>query len=181
MPEERARKILYPQPDTDRLTALREAVLAAPDLGQVYNHYRGENLPDKEFFMNALRDTFKIPVDKIAELLDVFDESMRSAALVDDSGERPRLIDLGRDEAKPHSTPGIKKLSVAAGTTCFVMQPFGSHLGCYYDLIFRPASGRSGGALATAPGILAKLQQERIPGGMPWSPSQGFAQFTALQ
>lgn len=145
VPEDRARKVLFPQSDTDRLTGLREAVLAAPDLAEVYSHYRGENLPDTEFFTNALRDTFNIPADKIAEFMDVFYDSMRSAQLIDESGERPRLIDVGRDDGvKSHTLPGAKKISVAAGTVCFVMQPFAGYLGGYYELIFRPAIEQAG-------------------------------------
>jgi hypothetical protein len=144
VPEDRARKVLYPQSETDRLAGLREAVLAAPDLAEVYSHYRGENLPDREFFTNALRDTFKVPSDKVAEFIDVFYESMRSAELIDETGERPRLIDIGRDEAIRPLAPAAKRVSVAAGTTCFVMQPFGGHLGSYYELIFKPAIERAG-------------------------------------
>jgi hypothetical protein len=126
IPEDRARKVLFPQSETDRLTALREAVLGAPDMAEVYSHYRGENLPDTEFFTNALRDTFKVPAEKIPEFLDVFFESMRSAQLLDESGERPRLIDVGRsDTVKPVAVPGPTKANVASNATCFVMQPFG--------------------------------------------------------
>ncbi len=32
---------------------LREAVLKAPEISTVYSHYRGENLPDMQFFDNA--------------------------------------------------------------------------------------------------------------------------------
>lgn len=147
VPEDRARRILYPQTETDRLTGLREAVLEAPDIAQVYSHYRGENLPDDEFFTNALRDTFKVPADKISEFLEIFYESMESAALIDRSGERPRLIDVGREEHVPGG--GVvggspKKVSVADGTSCFVMQPFEGHLGTYYETIFKPAIKQAG-------------------------------------
>lgn len=119
VPEDRARKVLYPQSETDRVSALREAVLAAPDLAEVYSHYRGENLPDVEFFTNALRDNFKIPTDKIPEFLEVFYESVRSAQLLDESGERPRLIDIGRDDSvKPVAVPGPNRASVSADATC---------------------------------------------------------------
>ena len=145
VPEERARRILYPQSDTDRLNGLREAVLSAPDLAEVYSHYRGENLPDKEFFTNALRDTFKIPSDKIAEFMDVFYESMNSAQLIDKSGERQRLLDVGRGDAvRPVEVPGPKKASVATGATCFIMQPFGGYLGTYYETVFKPAIEKAG-------------------------------------
>lgn len=147
VPEDRARRILYPQAETDRLTNLREAVLEAPDIAQVYSHYRGENLPDDEFFTNALRDTFRIPPDKISEFLEIFYESMDSAGLIDRSGERARLIDVGRDEHVPGGGVVVaspKKVAVADGTTCFVMQPFGGHLGTYYESIFKPAIKQAG-------------------------------------
>ena len=95
----RARKALAPQSATDRVNALREAVMGAPDISEVYSHYRGENLPDDQFFKNALTDRFHIPADKVDEFLEIFLESMRSAELIDESGSRPRLIDVGRDES----------------------------------------------------------------------------------
>lgn len=146
VPLDRARRALAPQTETDRLTALREAVLAAPTLAEVYSHYRGENLPDDQFFRNALVDRFGIPADKVAEFLDVFYESTRSAQLLDETGERKRLLDIGRDgdgtsAAIPATVPSVP---VAAGTTCFVMQPFGAPLGEYYDLVFKPAIAKAG-------------------------------------
>lgn len=145
VPEERARRILYPQTETDRLEGIRQAVLEAPDIAQVYSHYRGENLPDTEFFTNALRDTFKIPADKIAEFLDIFWESVQAAELVDRTGERERLVDVGRDDHVPGGAAASpKKPSIADGSTCFVMQPFGGHLGTYYETIFKPAIEQAG-------------------------------------
>ena len=49
-----AKRILRPQNPTDELDGLREAVLNAPTLTDVYTHYRGENVPDEQFFRNAL-------------------------------------------------------------------------------------------------------------------------------
>lgn len=86
VPEERARKAIAPQSETDRINALREGVLSAPDLSRVYDHYRGGNLPDESFFQNALTDRFGIPSDQVEEFLEVFLESMRSAELIDESG-----------------------------------------------------------------------------------------------
>ncbi len=111
----------------------------------MYSHYRGEYLPDPEFFTNALRDTFKIPADKIPEFVEIFYESMRAADLLDENGQRPRLIDIGRDnDLKPAVVPGPKRSEGAAGTTCFVMQPFGGHLGTYYESLFKPAIEKAG-------------------------------------
>lgn len=147
VPEERARRILYPQTETDRLDGIRQAVLEAPDIAQVYSHYRGENLPDSEFFKNALRDTFSVPADKIPEFLEIFYESVEAAELIDRTGERERLIDLGRDDRLPSGgmvTPKLKKTAVPAEASCFVMQPFSGHLGTYYEAIFRPAIEKAG-------------------------------------
>jgi len=144
--EDRARRAIAPQSGTDRISALQEAVLAAPDMSAVYSHYRGESLPDDEFFRNALVDKFAIPADKVAEFLDVFNESVRAAGLIDETGERPRLIDVGRDDVHKPTGGGLSspKITMAKGTTCFVMQPFGGHLGSYYETIFRPAIEQAG-------------------------------------
>lgn len=145
VPQERARKAIAPQSETDRLVALREAVLEAPDLAEVYAHYRGENLPDDQFFRNALADRFNIPADKVAEFLDIFYESMRSAELIDDSGDRKKLIDVGREDGVASARAvTVPRVHVAEGTTCFVMQPFGGPLGTYYELIFKPAIRQAG-------------------------------------
>src|SRR5690348_11619874 len=47
---DRAKKAIRPQTPSDAIDALREAVLEAPVMGDVYKHYRGENLPDSPFF-----------------------------------------------------------------------------------------------------------------------------------
>ena len=58
---ELARKVLRPQQPDDEIYGLRQAVLPAPQFSDVYNHYRGENLPDRAFFENALTDKFGVP------------------------------------------------------------------------------------------------------------------------
>ena len=144
---QRARQAIAPQSESDRVNALREAVLAAPDISAVYNFYRGENLPDAQFLINALADRFRIPADKVSEFLEVFYESIRSAELLDESGERPRLIDIGRDEAHkpaPGKPAGVAVSVPATGNTCFVMQPFAGPLGSYYELVFKPAIEQAG-------------------------------------
>jgi hypothetical protein len=146
---DRAKQALRPQTDTDEINALQQAVLEAPDFKDVYNHYRGESLPDDTFFVNALTDTFKVPADKIPDFVDVFMESLRSASLIDESEVRPRLIDVGREGAAPVLGVGRKKDSGASQTvtsdsTCFVMQPFAHPYGGYYETIFKRAIEQAG-------------------------------------
>ncbi|MBY6414294.1 hypothetical protein HQ346_21590 [Rhodococcus sp. BP-252] len=147
--EERARRAIAPQSEGDRVASFREAVLAAPEIADVYNFYRGENLPDANFLVNALTDKFGIPNDKTAEFLSIFNDSLEQAELIDDAGDRPRLRDIGRDERHQSATaqmPGKNRgFSQNAGTgTCFVMQPFQAPLGGYYESIFLPAIEQTG-------------------------------------
>jgi hypothetical protein len=146
---DRAKRALRPQSSTDEISALQEAVLEAPDFKEVYNHYRGESLPDDQFFTNALVDNFKIPADKISDFRNVFRESLRSANLIDESGERPRLLDVGREGAPPapgviHEKDSGRARAVTSDSTCFVMQPFTQPYGGYYETIFRPAIEQTG-------------------------------------
>jgi hypothetical protein len=62
---DRARQAIRLQKPGDDIEALRQAVLAAPDISEVYSHYRGEYLPDGTFFKHAIVDKFKILADKV--------------------------------------------------------------------------------------------------------------------
>jgi hypothetical protein len=148
---DRAKRALRPQNETDELSAIREAVLDAPEISDVYNFYRGEYLPDDEFFSNALTERFKIPNDKLADFREVFTGSLKAAQLVDETGDRPKLIDIGREDAV--RTPAIqakatgRKIShstSALDSSCFVMQPFSSPYDGYYETLFRPAIQQAG-------------------------------------
>lgn len=147
---DRAKRILRPQTDNDEVAALREAVLQAPDISDVYNHYRGESLPDEKFFQNALTDRFKIPADKVVEFRVVFLDSLRKAKLIDESGDRPRLTDVGREGGARASSPANRSPgrsstpATLTNKTCFVMQPFAPPYGGYYETMFEPAIEKSG-------------------------------------
>src|SRR5688572_15314164 len=57
-PTELAKSIIRPQKDGDERRGYRTAVLGAPQISDVYKHYRGENLPDDKFFKNTVVDTY---------------------------------------------------------------------------------------------------------------------------
>ena len=143
-----ARKILRPQKPDDQTEGMREAALAAPDIGEVYQHYRGENLPDPQFFRNALTDKFGVPEDKVGEFEGNFLETMRAAQLLDEHGGKRRLLDISQEGGVPASTDRIRKLgkqvSVKSTDTCFVMMPFKAPIGNYYSLIYEPAIQKAG-------------------------------------
>lgn len=149
-PTELAKKIIRPQSHDDELIGLREAVINAPTIGDVYKHYRGENLPDNKFFENTLSDTFDIPNEQIDEFIGVFKDSLNTAKLLEKSGEKLRVIDVSSNPTNisGNISPDIKKLgkgiNISANDTCFVMMPFSEPLGSYYNQIFEPAIAKAG-------------------------------------
>lgn len=149
-PTELAKRILKPQASDDEIKGLREAILKAPVISEVYKHYRGENLPDRKFFENALIETFKIPVEKLSEFIEIFTDSLTKAKLLENVGEKQRILDISSERNSPlvDTTSDFKKLSKAASVssddTCFVMMPFAPPLGDYFAKIFEPAIEKAG-------------------------------------
>lgn len=88
---DRAQRAIRPQKAGDEIEAFREAVLAAPEISDVYTHYRGEYLPDDKFFENALVDKFSIPLEKVPEFKEIFLASLQSAACRKERRQIPHL------------------------------------------------------------------------------------------
>ena len=146
---ELARKLLRPQQPDDEINGLRQAVLRAPQFSDVYNHYRGENLPDRTSFENALTDKFGVPKEKLSEFIDIFLASLEAARLIEKLNGRSRLIDISKDATTADEDAArIQKLSrevhIEATDTCFVMMPFASPIGDYYSKIYEPATRKAG-------------------------------------
>ncbi|ADV84894.1 hypothetical protein [Terriglobus saanensis] len=146
---ELAKKILRPQGSGDELEGIRSAFLNAPTVSDVYKHYRGENIPDDQFFRNALVDTFKIPDDKVDEFKSVLLEDLSEAQLVEDVGDKRRILDIAREgETSPQSDETLRRISkgvkIEHGDSCFVMMPFAEPLGGYYKSIYEPAITKAG-------------------------------------
>jgi hypothetical protein len=149
IPTERAKRILKPQNDEDELNGIRESILKAPVISEVYAHYRGENLPDTKYFQNALTETFKIPKDKIDEFNEIFMECLKSAKLIEQINEKWRVTDISDEKGTQFDVSSqLKKLEkevkINATDSCFVMMPFALPLGEYYIKIFEPAIIKSG-------------------------------------
>lgn len=149
-PSELAKRILRPQSSEDELRGLREAILNAPVISEVYKHYRGENLPDRKFFENTLTETFKIPSEKLTEFIEIFTDSLIKAKLIENVGEKQRIIDISSERNSPtvDTSTEFKKLSKAASIsstdTCFVMMPFAAPLGEYFNKVYEPAINKAG-------------------------------------
>lgn len=144
-----AKRILRPQKEDDKISGLREAVLNAPLLSDIYKHYRGENLPDEQFLDNALIDKFKIEKDKLTEFKEIFLESLKSAMLIEQRDGKVRVVDITTDSGvSPKESETLKKLGkdikIDENDVCFVMMPFSDPLGKYYKLIYEPAIKKAG-------------------------------------
>jgi hypothetical protein len=144
-----AKKIIRPQSPSDELEGYREAIFKAPEIAEIYKHYRGENLPDDQFLKNTVVETYKIPADSFLDFKQVFIESLETAQLLTKYGDKIRVVDVSADDT-PSSAPSerIKKLgkaaNVSANDSCFVMQPFVPPLGDYYEKIYKPAIEKAG-------------------------------------
>jgi hypothetical protein len=146
---ELAKRILRPQNANDELKGLREAALKAPTISDVYNHYRGENLPDPSFFRNALMDTFKLPAEKVDEFSAIFFQTMKKAGLTEDMNGKVRVLDVSEPSASDiQDSPLLKKLEkevkVEVGDSCFVVMPFAKPIGDHYRLIYETAIRKAG-------------------------------------
>ncbi len=144
-----AKRVLRPQSPNDELDGLRQAVLNAPTVSDVYKHYRGENVPDDEFFKNALVDTFGLAADKVDEFKAVFAEDLTDAQLVEDVDGKKRILDVARNaEIGATADDTLKKISkgvkIEHGDSCFVMMPFAEPIGGYYKTVYEPAISKSG-------------------------------------
>jgi hypothetical protein len=144
-----ARQILRPQDPGQELHALRLAVSKAPQIGDVYNHYRGENLPDAKFLANTLTETFHIPPEKVDDFLKVFMATLANSQLLEDRDGKQRVVDFSSGEgADKSSSERIKKLGkdvqIGSDDKCFVVMPFSQPQGTYYELIYEPAIKKVG-------------------------------------
>jgi hypothetical protein len=148
-PTELARQILRPTTPEDEVKGYRQAILNAPEISDVYKHYRGENIPDDTFFKNTLAETFKIPDADFRDFKQIFVESLDKAKLLEKRGDNIRVLDIATEgEPRDEKSERIKKLgasvAVKAGDSCFVMQPFAAPHGDYYEKIFKPAIDKTG-------------------------------------
>jgi len=134
---------------------MREAVLKAPVISDVYKHYRGENLPDDLTFLgNTARDTFNVPPDRVEDFVNTFIDTLTEAELIEDVGGKKRVLDITHIPSEVEGAPlvatdeHLKKVSrgvaVDSSETCFVMMPFAEPLGGYYTTIYQPAIKKAG-------------------------------------
>jgi hypothetical protein len=145
-PTDRVRRIVRPQAKGDRVSTLRDCVLIAPVISDMYKRYRGEHLPDLEFLENTAVDTFGVARERVAEFLQIFLQTLQDAELLEElEGGKTRVLDVtqtsetGREAVEGELKKLSKAVTIQATDTCFVMMPFAEPLGGYYASIYQPA------------------------------------------
>ncbi|MBN8962620.1 MAG: hypothetical protein J0H71_15915 [Rhizobiales bacterium] len=145
---DRARQAIRPQKLGDEIDAFRQAILDAPDISEVYKHYRGENLPDGTFFENALVDKFGIPAAEVPKFTDIFLSSLKTAHLLEPQGDKQRVLDITDSSERTAANPSLKKAArdakIDSNETCFVVMPFAEPIGGYFSKIYEPAIRKAG-------------------------------------
>lgn len=143
------KQILRPQNSDDEINGLRHAVLNAPDISSVYEHYRGENLPEEQFFSNTLVETFKIPLENISDFKTIFHDTLLFAKLLVEHDGKYRIIDSTSTQSPTRTSEDRlkdigKNVKLSPEDSCFVMMPFSEPLGQYYTQIYKPAIEKTG-------------------------------------
>jgi len=144
-----AKSILKPHKPEEELKGRRSAIMEEKTISKIYQHYRGENLPDSEFLKNALNDKFGIPKEKLGDFIAILKASLNQAKLIETIGESERIIDISSTkDSGIEVSQDIKKLSrgvkLKKGDSCFVMMPFADPIGRYYSEIYEPAITKAG-------------------------------------
>lgn len=151
-PTDLARRIIRPQKSNDEIDGMREAVLKAPVISDVYKHYRGEYLPDRSFLINTVTETFHLPADKAEEFAKVLFATLADAKLLEEVNDKTRVLDVTHAAdagaavaaADEHLKKVSKGVSIDGTDTCFVMMPFSPPLGGYFDTVYEPAIKKAG-------------------------------------
>jgi len=145
-----AKKIIKPHTETDHKDGLQKAFLNSPGFSDVYSHYRGENIPDMQYFDNALTSKFDLKSDKLDEFKNILFDNLLFCGLLVESDGKKRILNITEynEEQQEIVEKNIKKLEkeakIAKSDSCFVMMPFSAPHGTYYEKIYKPAVEKAG-------------------------------------
>ena len=124
---------------------MRDAVLQAPVVGDFYERFRGENLPDRQFLVNGAVESFEVPKERVEDFIEIFIQTLKDAELLEDvgsgkNGYRRHPSHRTRQRRWRAANKKLSKgLTVQATDTCFVMMLFAEPLGGYYASMYQPA------------------------------------------
>jgi len=145
-----AKKILKPQKENDKKEGLQKAFFNAHGFNDVYSNYRGENIPDEEFFNNALTGKFELKAEKLEEFKNIFFDNLQYCGLISVIDGKRRILDItdSYGDQQEIVDKNFKKLEkevkINKSDNCFVMMPFADPIGSYFEKIYKPAIEKAG-------------------------------------
>jgi hypothetical protein len=148
------RAVVYPQSAEHGRAAKLQAFFNVQKFKSVLAHYKGNNLPEKEYVTNTLVTAFDIPPEHHDEFIEVFKQNCAYLGIASDfqipqGGELTKVNGSGAGAAQTvtHSAP-----SKGTGPLCFVIMPFtereAAHTKGFFkevlDSLILPACGELG-------------------------------------
>jgi hypothetical protein len=93
-PTDIARKIVASTTASEKTAAMRKAILQAPLLSDLYECFRGRNLPDLPSLVDSLRSSFNVPSEDVHSVVLVWVESLADANLLESVGGKQHVIEF---------------------------------------------------------------------------------------
>jgi hypothetical protein len=102
-----ARRIVASKTASQKIAAMRKAILHTPLLSDLYECFRGRNLPDLPCLVASLRSSFNVASDDIYTVILIMMESMADANLLRSVDGKQHVIGL-RHKAATQGTGSVK-------------------------------------------------------------------------
>ena len=123
------RAVVYPPSAQAEMQAKRKAFLSVETFRKVVEHYKGNNLPEREYLSNTLQNEFSIPREVHDEFVDLFQKNCRYLGI--GSTLSPDLIENNappwngtNGHEKEASTITLATPAQGGDKLCFVVMPF---------------------------------------------------------
>jgi len=114
------RRIVAPTDPDDYQPALRAAFFKVDLFKKVFEHYKGNNLPEEPFLSNTLSDVYGIDRSLIADFVDLFRKNCRFVGYDEGASEE---FSGGEDRGRTETVAAPKRKHGDA-PVCFIAMPF---------------------------------------------------------
>ncbi|HWO16812.1 MAG TPA: hypothetical protein VNM89_08900 [Solirubrobacterales bacterium] len=122
------RRAVYPSSAEMEREALRDAFLSVPSFRSVLEHYKGNNLPEKQYRENTLYTQFGLDPAVQDEFVELLNKNSRFTGIGDKlSASAKRDIRGDATEESPAETIARPIESDGDAPVCFVIMPFVEH------------------------------------------------------
>ena len=118
-------RAVLPGNETERMEALTEAFFRVEVFGKVFQHYKGTNLPEKEFVSNTLQKEFGLDPRIHDDFISLYSKNCDYLGLHSaQDAERRSSVDTPKSEDEGTATVTLATPAKDTGRLCFVIMPF---------------------------------------------------------